>query len=181
MIGYHYFRSEDDVAYLINSLIDKKNYIDYCASIIENTMKVDFKFFNTYGRSKTYTLGDKESTYLDHVDVSMRFRLKLSGTTDIATKDAIRDWIKSYVENLSNTMQDLHIPNMIHEIKELYGEAVIYIEYMNFNDNRLGINHIELADVIDPHTVPEFINIRNTLSADGTTLVPCIDIELVTT
>ena len=181
MIGYHYFRSEDDVAYLINSLIDKKNYIDYCASIIENTMKVDFKFFNTYGRSKTYTLGDKESTFLDHVDVSMRFRLKLSGTTDIATKDAIRDWIKSYVENLSNTMQDLHIPNMIHEIKELYGEAVIYIEYMNFNDNRLGINHIELADVIDPHTVPEFINIRNTLSADRTTLVPCIDIELVTT
>jgi hypothetical protein len=52
---------------------------------------------------------------------------------------------------------------------------------MNFNDNRLGINHIELADVIDPHTVPEFINIRNTLSADRTTLVPCIDIELVTT
>ncbi len=62
-----------------------------------------------------------------------------------------------------------------------YMEAVIYIEYMNFNDNRLGINHIELADVIDPHTVPEFINIRNTLSADRTTLVPCIDIELVTT
>ena len=50
---------------------------------------------------------------------------------------------------------------------------------MNYNENRLGIQHIELMDVEDVNAVPEFINIRNKLADDGVTLVPCIDIELV--
>ena len=55
----------------------------------------------------------------------------------------------------------------------------IYIEFMNYNDLRLGLNHIELRDVEDPHTVPEFVNVRNTLAEDGYTLQPEIDIEVV--
>ena len=179
MIGLHYFRSEDNVAYLINCLSARKRHIDYCASIIENTMKIDFKFFNTYGNSKLYTLGDKENTRLDHIDIEMKFRLKLSGSSDLATKDSIRDWIKEYVENLNKSMEDFHVPNMIHDIKETYNESIVYIEYMNYNENRLGIQHIELMDVEDVNAVPEFINIRNKLADDGVTLVPCIDIELV--
>ena len=50
---------------------------------------------------------------------------------------------------------------------------------MNYNNNRLGVQHIELRDVEDPHTVPEFLNIRNKLASDGTTLVPCIEIEVI--
>lgn len=50
---------------------------------------------------------------------------------------------------------------------------------MNYNNNRLGVQHIELRDVIDPHTVPEFLNIRNKLASDGVSLVPCIDIEVI--
>ena len=180
MVGLHYFKSEDDVAFLVNSLADRKKHIDYCASIIENTMKVDFKFFNSYGPSKIYNLGDKDRTKLDHLDLEFKFRLKLSGASDLATKDSIRDWIKNYIENLNNAMVDLHIPNLIHDIKEVYGESIIYIEYMNYNENRLGIQHIELSPITDVNAVPEFISVRNKLADDGTTLVPCIDIELVT-
>jgi hypothetical protein len=180
MVGLHYFKSEDDVAFLVNSLSDRKKHIDYCASIIENTMKVDFKFFNSYGPYKIYNLGDKERTKLDHLDLEFKFRLKLSGASDLATKDSIRDWIKNYIENLNNAMVDLHIPNLIHDIKEVYGESIIYIEYMNYNENRLGIQHIELSPITDVNAVPEFISVRNKLADDGTTLVPCIDIELVT-
>ena len=142
-------------------------------------MKVDFKFFNTYGNSKLYTLGDKEETRLDHIDIELNFRLKLSGSSDLATKDSIRDWIKNYIEDLNKSMEDFHIPNMIHDIKETYGESIVYIEYMNYNENRLGIQHIELVEVEDVNAVPEFINVRNKLADDGETLVPCIDIELV--
>ena len=180
MVGLHYFNSEDNVAYLINCLSARKRHIDYCASIIENTMKIDFKFFNSYGNSKLYTLGDKEKTRLDHIDLELNFRLKLSGSSDLATKDSIRDWIKNYIEDLNKSMQDFHIPNLIHDLKEVYGESIVYIEYMNYNQNRLGIQHIELVDIEDVNAVPEFINVRNKLADDGVTLVPCIDIELVT-
>ena len=50
---------------------------------------------------------------------------------------------------------------------------------MNYNDNRLGVQHIELRDIDDPHIVPEFINVRNKIANDGTTLIPDIDVELV--
>ena len=50
---------------------------------------------------------------------------------------------------------------------------------MNFNDNRLGVNHIELKEVENIHTVPEFISVRNQWNADMSALEPCIDMEIV--
>lgn len=181
VVGYHYFNKENeesDVSYLVNQLINKKNYIDYCLRLVENNMGIDFKFFNTYGYSWTYTIGDKEQTSINHVDLTSRFRLKLSQTADSETRDAVILYIKNYFENLNRT-KEIHIPNLLHDVKEEFGDAIIYIEFMNYNDFRLGINHIELRYIDDPHIVPEFINVRNRLLPDGVTLAPDIDIELV--
>jgi hypothetical protein len=76
-------------------------------------------------------------------------------------------------------LSDIHIPNLIHDITETYKDTIEFIEFMNFNNNRLGIQHMLLRDVTDPHVVPEFINIRNRLADDGETLKPDIEIELV--
>ena len=178
MVGYHYFQNEDKVTYLINKLSDRKAYIDHCLQIVENTMKIDFKFFNTYGQSATYTIGDKEETSLGHLDISMKFRLRLLNSSDTTTKDSIVEYIKNYMEDLDK-LSDIHIPNLIHDITETYKDTIEFIEFMNFNNNRLGIQHMLLRDVTDPHVVPEFINIRNRLADDGETLKPDIEIELV--
>lgn len=178
MVGYHYFQNEDKVAYLTNALSDKKDYIDYCLQRIENTMDIDFKFFNTYGFAQTYTIGDKDQTPLGPIDIDMNFRLKLINSSDMVTKDSIVLFIKEYIEDL-NELGDLHIPNLIHDVKEVYKDTIEYIEFMNFNNNRLGVNHIELRDITDPQIVPEFINVRNSLAEDGETLKPAINIEVV--
>ena len=80
---------------------------------------------------------------------------------------------------MSKDQGDFHLPNLIHDIKEEYNEAITYIEFMNYNNNRLGVQHIEQREVTDPHTVPEFLNIRNSLASDGTSLIPCIEIEVI--
>lgn len=179
VVGYQYFQNEAKVSYLSNALADKKSYIDYCLLKIENTMDIDFKFFNTYGYSYTYTISDGKDSSLANIDISMNFKLKLINATDLTTRDSIIQYIKNRIEDL-NEQGDLHLPNLIHDIKELYQDSIVYIEFRNFNNNELGINHIELKDVIDPQTVPEFINIRNVLAEDGETLKPNINIELVT-
>ena len=178
MVGEHFFMNEDNVIYFMNTLTEKKAYIDYCLTELENNMDIDFKFFNTYGHSYTYSLGNKEETTLGNIDTTWRFRLKLMNDNDSATKNNIVNYIKAYIEDL-NEMRDLHVPNLLHDIKEEFSEVIIYIEFMNFNDNRLGINHIELRDVEDPHVVPEFISVRNNLADDGTTLEPAIEVEIV--
>lgn len=178
LIGCHYFTNESNITYFVQQLMDRKAYIDYCMNLIENNMDIDFKFFNTYGHSWTYHIGDKEKTPLGRLDISMRFRVKLANNNDLSTKDSIVEYIKDYIEDLDE-QGDFHIPNLIHAIKENYNESIEYIEFMNFNDFRLGVQHIELRNIDDPHIVPEFINVRNKLSEDGTTLVPCIEIEVV--
>ena len=187
VIGEHYFKNynnnggdENTVKYFINELRKKRSYINYCLSVIENSMNIDFKFYKTYGHSNSYTIGDDEDTSLGDIDIIMSFRLKLSNSNDISVKNDIIAYIKDYVENLNNTNEDLHMPNLVSSVMDEYKDKIIYFEFMNFNKNRLGINHIELKDVIDPHQVPEFINVRNRLKDDGKTLEPCIDIEIVT-
>ena len=178
VIGEHYFRSEDNVTYLVNELNRKKAHIDYCLTVLDNNMDIDFKFVNSYGDSKTYHIADKDKTSLGNIDITMKFRLSLLNQYDTVIKDTIVQYIKNYIEDM-NDFGNLHIPNMIHDIYDQYKDSIEYIEFMNFNNNRLGINHIELKDVIDPRTVPEFISIRNKLKEDGSGLEPDIDMEIV--
>lgn len=178
LIGEHFMVSEDNVTYFIHELMRKKAHIDYCLTILENNMDIDFKYFNTYGDSKTYHIGDKEKTPLGNIDITMKFRAKLMNSNDVNTKKEIIQFIKDYIEDL-NEMGDLHIPNLLHDLKAYFKDLVVYIEYMNFNNNRLGVNHIELKEVEDIKTVPEFISVRNRYNTDKTALEPCIDLEIV--
>lgn len=178
LVGEHFMTSEDNVTYFIHELIKKKAHIDYCLTVLENNMDIDFKYFNTYGDSKTYHIGDKEQTPLGNIDITMKFRVKLANSSNSIVKQEIIQYIKDYIEDL-NELGDLHIPNLLHDIKEEFGDLIIYIEYMNFNNNRLGVNHIELKEVDDIKTVPEFISIRNRYNVDKSALEPCIDLEIV--
>jgi hypothetical protein len=146
-------------------------------NLVENNMDIDFKFFNTYGHSWTYHIGDKERTPLGRLDITMRFRVKLANNNDLTTKDSIIEYIKDYIEDLEE-QGDFHLPNLIHAIKTDYDESIEYIEFMNFNEFRLGVQHIELRDIDDPHVVPEFINVRNILDADSN-VIPDIEIEII--
>lgn len=178
MVGEHYLESEDNVTFFVQKLLERKAYIDNCLKVIENNMDIDFKYFNTYGYSQTYTIGDKEETSLGDIDIVMKFRVKLANSNDSTTKNAIILFIKEYIEDL-NELGDLHIPNLIHAITDYFAERIVYIEFMNFNNNRLGVNHIELKEVDDIHTVPEFISVRNQWNVDHTALEPCIEMEVV--
>lgn len=179
LVGEHHFINEDYVIFFLQEIMKKRAYIDYCLLTLENNMDIDFKYFNTYGPSVTYHEADRDQTTIGDIDTQWRFRVKLRNNNDIATKKRLISYVKDYVENLNTTGEDLHIPNLLHDVKEDFGDLIIYFEFMNFNENRLGVNHVELRDVIDPKTVPEFICIRNIWNDDKTALIPNIDVEVV--
>lgn len=182
VVGCHYLSSEEHASYLTNALLEKKSYIDHCLQVLENSMQIDFKCYNTYGPSNTYRMGSTtamdDAVDLDEIDTTWEFRMKLVNNNDTTTKDEIIQYIKEYIEDLNNTGKDLHIPNLLHDIKDEYSELITYIEFKNFNENGWGVNHIVQKNITDQTIVPEFINIRNRPTADGEALEPCIDIEL---
>lgn len=177
VVGFHYMTDEDHAFYLVDAISERKAYIEYCLILLENNMDVDFKFFNTYGPSMTYSIGDGAHTMIGHVDLSMKFRVRLKNSSDIYTKENLISDIKAYVEDLYET-GDWHAPNMITEHTNKYSSRVEFIEFMNYNDFWLGVQHITKLDSDDPHVVPEFLNIRNRYNIEGN-LVPDIDIEII--
>ena len=178
VVGLHYMISEEYADYLTDAIIVKKAYIDYCLILLENSLNVDFKFFNTYGPSRIYTIGDKEETLIDHVDLSMNFRLCLKNLYDAYTKDDLITEIKDYIEDLYGE-EEWHAPNMITKLTNDFASRIVFIEFMNYNTERLGIQHICKLDPEDPTVVPEFINIRNKYNKETMQLEPCIDIDIV--
>jgi hypothetical protein len=186
MVGEHFFDiqhrsvsdAEDAIAYFMTELVSKKAYLDHCLTLVENNMDIDYKFFNTYGESKTYTVGYDDTLYLDHLDLTLNFKVKLGNSSDLATRDSIINYIKEYVEDV-NDLGSLHFPNLIHDVKEEFGDTISYIDFRYYNDKDIGVNHIQLQIPEDPQIVPEFLSVRNKYAPDGVTLIPCITVDVV--
>lgn len=176
VIGSQFLTSENNADYIVSSILEKKAYIDYCLKLLENSMNVDFKLINTYGPALTYTTGDDGDNAIGHIDLELSFRVSLKSLSDDSTINAIKDSIKSYIEDLYNNM-DIHIPNLITYLTDLYSDKINYIQFLGFNKFDGTVQHIdEIDNIDDPSTVPEFLNIRNKIDASGTSLIPCINI-----
>ena len=177
-LGRHYCNSNENINFFIEALRERREYIDHCLTLVENSMFIDFKFFNSYGPATVFTLEDKTTT-IGHIDISMVFKLSLKDATDTTTKSDIIQDIKAYIEDLNNTTDDLHIPNLITYITNKYEDRIYFIEFVKFNNFGADDQHIISNDDPDPFVVPEFINIRNLLDEESNTLVPDIEINLV--
>lgn len=180
LVGAQFMNSEDNSVFLIDAIGEKRAYIDYCLQLIENNMSIDFKFFNTYGPSCTYSLKeDDDSGLIDHVDLSLNFRMELSSTTDVYTESDVKKDIKAYIENLDE-LGDLHFPNLITYIKTKYADRIVFIEFTGFNQYEIpDKQHIYLLNPENAHIVPEFLNVRTILNESTGELIPDINIELV--
>ena len=177
VVGRHYITDETAVKYFIEQITERKAYIDYCLELVENSMSIDFKYFNTYGPSCTYTLEDK-STLIGNIDITMNFKLSLKDTSDITTKDDIVASIKTIMENI-NDIGDWHVSNLITDIMNEYEDRINFIEFVGFNTYGADDQHIICVDDDNPTIVPEFINIRNYYDEETSTYTPAIEIEMV--
>lgn len=188
MIGYDYSQDENLIQSAINALNYRKAYIESAVEKLENSFGVDFKLFNTYGPSQTfYIIKDKDNNgllddtieYINKVNISLYFRVKLVAENDSYTKNNIIQEIKDYIEDL-NDLDELHIPNLVTQITTNYKEQITYFEYLGFNDYGANVQHIYKIDdsQIPIHVAPEFLNVNNVISDDGVTTSPDINVYI---
>ena len=116
----------------------------------------------------------RKVNYLDNVAIRMKFALEAESSADKYITRYIIDDIKAYIENI-NSINEIHIPNIITLITNNYREQIKYFEFVDVNGYGSGCQHLYYDDNIDPDEVPEFINVE---VIDDLTMDPNIDITV---
>lgn len=145
---------------LIDIIETKRGYIENALSVLEDQFGIDFKFYNTYGPSRTFFI---DEDMLDRVDIKLKFEISLKAGADKSNIALIKDDIKKYIENLNNTEYNIHMSNIITEITNKYAmDTLYYIEFSNINGNATYKQYLSRipSNELTISTPPEFINIH---------------------
>lgn len=170
VIGRSYMNDEDKINRMIDILDEKKKYIEEATTLMDG-FSIDFKFINSYGPSKLYTL--KDGSLLDRVNMSLKFEIELMDNIDKNITSFIKEDIKASIEDM-DTIDSFHVMSLCTDIKNKYENSIRYIDFKGINDYNESYKKLTLND--DENVTPEFLNVNN-LEDDET--IPDIDISIV--
>lgn len=155
---------------------------------LENSFAIDMKFYNTYGKSKFYKIGNNTSLeILDSVNIWISFGV---GINFPASADVFRDNFRTFVQSSIEATDDMvgnginiYIMNLIAQAKTNFDE-IAWLEYYGINNygynaQKLTIMSDEeiLATVPADSFVPEFLNLIREKTTDGTR--PMVNIKIL--
>ena len=119
------------------------------------------KFFNTYGPSNYYIIGDGYNK-LDRINVTLKLNIMLNRNNDI-NKDVLTKDIHNYVVSMNSLkMEPFYYSKLADYLHDKYVD-IRRIEFLGINDYdtyKQSIESIEYNDgeALEAGYVPEFIN-----------------------
>ena len=161
-------QTEDRFQYLIDSL--KSQYLTVYSLMekITNNYSIDMKFYNTYGRSNNFTLGEEVETNLDRVNCSIKFKVSATfGADETKLVSKIKSLIKTYIEGINNNgYNGIYVSNLIKHLENNVAE-IEYLKFICINEYDSMVQVIDNRD-LDISTaskdelknyIPEFLTI----------------------
>ena len=131
------------MSYFVRTFADQYAAMEPVISKLDGNTAIDYKLYNTYGRSVNYYIGPQENTdvlwnsniLLDNVYVTIRFKMAVyDRTLYTQTVENVTNEIRLYFDRLnSGKEKDLHVSDLIHLIKGNQPN-VHYIRFLGFND-----------------------------------------------
>lgn len=152
----------------INLLSAQYDYMDEIMSKKTNNYSIDMKFYNTYGRSNNFVVGE-EQNILNHVNCSIH--LKVYPYIRAEGAQLVRDmqiYIKEYFETVNQDKNDgIFISNLIQQLENTFPQ-IRYIKFESMNGYPTSIQSIEntTVDVTQLSKeerilyIPEYLNIE---------------------
>lgn len=167
---------DEKMAYFIRAFGEQYEAMEPVLSKMDGNSTIDFKLFNTYGRSSNYYIGPKDGEdilwnsdiLLDNVYVKIKFIMAVYDRSMYTqTVEAVVNEIKTFFDSLnSGERTDVHISDLIHVIIENQPN-VRYIRFVGFNDydankQSIFVKYSNISDLkkdqLQPH-VPEMIRV----------------------
>lgn len=124
----------DNFNMFIERLTGNYTYLESCLPILRNNTHIDIKFYNTYGKSNNYYIGDN-GELIDRVNIVIKFKIIIvDGTDDVEILKQLKEFIKEFIEKVNSSgNNDLYISNLIREIETNFS-SVHHLKFMGIND-----------------------------------------------
>ena len=167
---------DEKMSYFIRAFSDQYAAMEPVLSKLDGNSYIDFKLFNTYGRSSNYYIGPKDGTgvlwdsdiLLDNVYVGIKFRMAVHDRSLYTqTVEAVVNDIKVFFDSLNTGERvDIHVSDLIHIImdKEPNVHYIRFVGFNNYDANKQSI-FVKYSDIselredqLHPH-VPEMIRV----------------------
>ena len=143
LLKYDVPLDEEGMAYFIRAFSEQYAAMEPIISILDGNSYLDFKLYNTYGRSSNYYIGPedgKENLYdstilLDNVYVKIKLRMSVYDRSMYSqtVQDVVND-ISLFFEAIdSGSDSDVHVSDLIHAIID-NNPNVRYVRFLGFND-----------------------------------------------
>lgn len=164
---FYYFMDQFKLSY--DYLNDAKLYLRNCTNI-------DVKFYNTYGRSNNFIIGDMDegNRFIDTNNIAIYLYIWVIANTDMmVAREELKDFIKEYIETINTDgTNDLYISNLMREIENNFAYAH-HCEFIRINDyetkyqaiRNAAIKLEDLEKEERRHFVPEILTVnRNNIN-----------------
>ena len=161
-------KNNDKYNDFINKLFLNYKNMEDVVNLVTNNYSIDIKFYNTYGYSKNFIVGE-EQELLDKVNCKIWFKVKPIINNDEETLiQKLKLYIKSYIENINiKGNNSFYVSNLITAIKTNISE-VNYLKFVKINDYDSSIQVIEnravdittLTKEEQKNYIPEYLTIN---------------------
>ena len=153
---FHYFMKQYKAHY---------EFLANAKETLRNATNIDIKFYNTYGRSSNFSVGD-EDELIDTNNISIYFDVWVIPNTDVLeARSELKAYIKKYIESINDTgTNDLFISNLIRCIEndcpyvhhlEFKGINNYTVDYQAIRNTAISLENLSKEE--RRHFVPEIL------------------------
>lgn len=134
MIKADIIKDSDNFGVFIERLTSNYNYLEDALPLLRNNTNIDLKFYNTYGKSSNYYIGDNQEL-IDRVNLKIGFQITLKdGTDSVKFSTEVRDFIKAFIERVNSSgSNDFYVSNLIKELENNFAE-IHHMKFLGIND-----------------------------------------------
>ena len=139
LLGVDVIKNEEKMDYFNKTFIDQYINLEKSVEFLKTSTHIDLKFYNTYGKSKNFIIGDNVDgeQIIDTINISIRYYVWVYANTDkLKADEELRHFIKKYLESINEEgTNNFFNSNMLKAIETRFA----YVHHIKF----IGINNYD--------------------------------------
>lgn len=136
-------KDKNSYATFLENITLQYMYMSDVMGMITNNYSIDLKFYNTYGRSKNFSVGENGAK-LDQVNISLKIQIKPTIGADVEElKTNVRLYIKSFIEKINDSGGNgVYMSNLIQALENDFPE-ILYMKFVSINNYDSSVQVLE--------------------------------------